>query len=93
MDFEGVQVAYPIHEAITSDDKHSIYRKHAGDVYFHLQDNCLLEANEHTPFDQVIQSGPVAPVLYLSGTITSFPEGKLQATDIKSLIINGSTTH
>ena len=91
MDFEGVQVAYPIHEAITSDHKHSIYRKHAGDVYFQLQDNWLLEANENTPFDQVIQSEPVAPVLYWSGTITSFPEGKLQATDIKSLIINGST--
>lgn len=91
MDFEGVQVAYPIHEAITSDDKYSIYRKHAGDVYFHLQDNWLLEANENTPFDQVIQSEPVAPVLYWSGTITSFPEGKLHATDIKSLIINGST--
>lgn len=90
MDFEGVQVAYPIHEAITSDDKHSIYRKHAGDVYFQLQDNWLLETNENMPFDQVIQSEPVAPVLYWSGTRTTFPEGKLQATDIKSLIINGS---
>jgi hypothetical protein len=87
MDFEGVQVAYPIHEAITSDDKHSIYRKHAGDVYFQLQDNWLLETNEHTHFDQVVQAHPTAPLLYWSGTMTTFPEGKLQATDIKSLII------
>ena len=87
MDFEGVQVAYPIHEAITSDNKHSIYRKHAGDVYFQLQDNWLLETNEHTHFDQVVQAHPTAPLLYWSGTMTTFPEGKLQATDIKALII------
>lgn len=87
MDFEGVQVAYPIHEAITADDKHSIYRKHAGDVYFRLQDNWLLETNEHTPYDAVIQSAPTAPLLYWSGTITSFPSEDIQATDIKSLII------
>lgn len=88
MDFEGVQVAYPIHEAIISDEKSSIYRKHAGDVYFQLQDNWLLKTNEQTTFDLVVQPQPSAPVLYWSGTITSFPEGKLQATDIKSLLIN-----
>ena len=88
MDFEGVQVAYPIHEAITSDDKASIYRKHAGDVYFRLQDNWLIQANDHTTFDHVVQSQPTAPLLYWSGTMTTFPEGPLQATDIKSLIIN-----
>jgi hypothetical protein len=88
MDFEGVQVAYPIHEAITSDQKASIYRKHAGDVYFQLQDNWLLHSNEQQAYDYVVQSNPTAPVLYWSGTMTTFPEGQLQATDIKSLIIN-----
>ena len=87
MDFEGVQVAYPIHEAITSDDKQSIFRKHAGDVYFRLQNNWLIDFQEGKPFDHVIQSCPTAPLLYWSGTMTTFPEGKLQATDIKSLII------
>ena len=87
MDFEGVRLAYPIHEAITSDEKYSIYRKHAGDVYFRLQDNWLLDNTDGHPFDLVIQSHPTAPVLYWSGTITSFPDSKLQATDIKSLII------
>lgn len=87
MDFEGVQVAYPIHEAITSEDKASIYRKHAGDVYFRLQDNWLLDCNENQPYDQVVQAHPSVPLLYWSGTMTSFPEGKLQATDIKSLIM------
>ena len=91
MDFEGVQVAYPIHEAITSDDKASIYRKHAGDVYFRMQDNWLLQTNDHATFDHVVQSHPTAPLLYWSGTMTTFPEEQLQATDIKSLIINGST--
>lgn len=88
MDFEGVQVAYPIHEAITSDDKHSIYRRHAGDVYFRLQDNWLLDTKDGEPFDAVIQTDPTVPVLYWSGTISSFPEGELKATDIKRLILN-----
>ena len=87
MDFEGVQVAYPIHEAITSDDKHSIYRKHAGDVYFRLQDNWLMDTNEQQSFDQVIQSQPAVPILYWSGMMSTFPEGNLQATDIKQLIL------
>ena len=88
MDFEGVQVAYPIHEAITSEDKQSIYRKHAGDVYFRLQDNWLLDTKEGHTFDAVIQSDPSVPVLYWSGRMSAFPEGILQATDIKRLILN-----
>jgi hypothetical protein len=88
MDFEGVQLAYPIHEAIIADDKHSIYRKHAGDVYFRLQDNWLIKSNENDIFDQVVQSSPAAPVLFWSGSMTTFPEGELLATDIKTLLIN-----
>lgn len=88
MDFEGVQVAYPIHEAITSEDKSSIYRKHAGDVYFRLQDNWLLDNTENSSFDHVVQTQPFVPLLYWSGSMRSFPDGKLQATDIKQLIIN-----
>ena len=87
MDFEGVQVAFPIHEAITSDDRTSIYRKHAGDVYFQLQDNWLLDSDERTTYDRVIQSCPTAPLLLWSGTLRTFPEGDLHATDVKSLIM------
>ena len=87
MDFEGVQVAYPIHEAILSEDKNSIYRKHAGDVYFRLQDNWLLENSEEQAYDHVVQPQPEIPLLYWSGAMTSFPEGTLQATDIKKLIL------
>lgn len=88
MDFEGVQLAYPIHEAIHSDDKQSIYRKHAGDVYFRLQDNWIMQANDNSTFDHVIQPTPTAPLLYWSGNTISFPNKKIQATDIKSLLIN-----
>lgn len=88
MDFEGIQVAYPIHEAITSDDKSSIYRKHAGDVYFRLQDNWLLNINDQTTYDHVIQSEPAVPVLYWSSSMANFPTNQLDATDIKSLILN-----
>ena len=51
-------------------------------------DNWLIDNKEDQPFDQVIQSKPTIPVLYWSGTMTSFPEGKLAATDIKELIMN-----
>lgn len=87
MDFEGVQVAYPIHEAIISDERPTIFRKYAGDVYFRLQDNWLMDTQENHSFDQVVQSQPTVPLLYWSGAMTTFPEGNLQATDIKSLII------
>ena len=87
MDFEGVQVAFPIHEAVTSDDRTSIYRKHAGDVYFQLQDNWLLYTDDSTPYDRVIQPRPAAPLLLWSGTLRTFPEGELHATDVKSLIM------
>ena len=88
MDFEGVHVAYPIHEAITSDSRHSIYRKHAGDVYFQLQENWILDSDEHTTYDHVIQNKPIVPLMLWSGSMRTFPEKELQATDIKSLIIN-----
>lgn len=87
MDFEGVQVAYPIHEAILSEDRKSIVRKQAGDVYFRLQDNWLLNTDEHTTYDHVVQTMPTAPLLLWSGTLRTFPEGTLHATDVKSLII------
>ena len=88
MDFEGVHVAYPIHEAITSDSRQSIYRKHAGDVYFQLQENWVLDASENTIYDKVLQSNPAAPLLFWSGTLRAFPDSELQATDIKKLIFN-----
>jgi hypothetical protein len=92
MEFEGVQVAYPIHEAITIDDRTSIYRKHAGDVYFSVHDNWQITVNEQTIFDHVVQSQPTIPVFYWSDSKEDNPfSGPLQATDIKSLIINGST--
>ncbi len=87
MDFEGVQVAYPIHEAILSEDRESIVRKQAGDVYFRLQDNWLLNTDEHTTYDHVVQATPAAPLLLWSGTLRTFPEGTLHATDVKSLIM------
>ena len=88
MDFEGVQVAYPIHEAIRSEYSHSVYRKQAGDVFFQLQDHWVLDTNENTQYDHVIQSAPTAPLLLWSATLRTFPEKELDATDVKSLIIN-----
>ena len=88
MDFEGVQVAYPIHEAIQSEYKQSIYRRHAGDVFFQLQDHWILDTNDKMQYDFVIEQSPSAPLMLWSATLRTFPEKELDATDIKSLIIN-----
>lgn len=86
MEFEGIQVAYPIHEAMISAERVSVYRKHSGDVYFRLLENWLLDTNEEQGFDSVIQARPVVPVLYWSHAATTFPTEKMEATAIKSLI-------
>jgi hypothetical protein len=86
MEFEGVQVAYPIHEAMISPDRVSVYRKHSGDVYFRLLENWLLDTNEEEHFDYVIQARPIVPVLLWSNWITTFPEKQIDATALKALI-------
>ena len=87
MDFEGVQLAFPIHEAIYSEQYSSIYQKHAGDVYFQLHDHWLLYNNDQSPYDNVVLSNPTSPLLLWSGTLRTFPEKELNATDVKSLIL------
>jgi hypothetical protein len=87
MEFEGIQIAYPIHEAVISEDKESVFRKHAGDVYFRLQDNWILDSDEENTFDYVIQSEPIIPVLFWSQNAHLLPENKkIDATEVKSLI-------
>ena len=86
MEFEGVQVAYPIHEAIISDDNVSVFHKYAGDVYFKLLNNWILATNEVEIFDNVIQTNPVIPVLFWTNQMTYFPEQQMDVTEIKSLI-------
>lgn len=88
MDFEGVHAAYPIHEAIITESAPSIYRKNAGDVYYQLQEHWQLNNNAYQTYDNVIQTNPAIPLFFWSGTSTIFPDGKMQATDIKSFIIN-----
>jgi len=87
MEFEGIQIAYPIHEAVISEDRASVFRKHAGDVYFRLQDNWILDSDEENTFDHVIQSEPIIPVLFWSQNAHLLPENKkIDATEVKSLI-------
>lgn len=88
MDFEGVQVAYPIHEAILSEYSPSIYRRLAGDVFFQLQEHWTLDSNESKDYDTVIQPAPTAPLMLWSATLRTFPTQEIDATDIKSLLIN-----
>ena len=88
MDFEGVQVAYPIHEAIRSEYATSIHRKQAGDVFFLLQDHWIMDTNEQTRYDHVIEQNPTAPLMLWSPNMRTFPSAQINATDVKSLIIN-----
>ena len=87
MDFEGVQVALPAHEALLyAPISSSLNKRHAGDVVFMLQPGWQLMQNERQAIDQVIDEEPQAPLLYLSGALKPMPSGQLDATDIAELL-------
>lgn len=87
MDFEGVQVALPAHEALLyAPISSSLNKRHAGDVVFMLQPGWQLMQNERQAIDHVIDEEPQAPLLYLSGALKPMPSGQLDATDIAELL-------
>ena len=87
MDFEGVQLAMPGHEAMQHPQIGStLCKRHTGDVVFLLQPGWQLMRDENHIADRVIDDKPVSPLLYWSGTIRPMPEGKLDATDVADLI-------
>lgn len=87
MDFEGVQLAMPGHEAMFHPQIGStLCKRHTGDVVFLLQPGWQLIQDDKHVTDHVIDDNPVSPLLYWSGTIRPMPEGKLDATDVADLI-------
>lgn len=87
MDFEGVQIAMPGHEAMQHPVLNStLCKRHTGDVVFLLQPGWQLMQNDKNAVDQVIDDKPASPVLFWSGAMRAMPQEKLTATDIADLI-------
>ena len=87
MDFEGVQIALPGHEAMQyAPLAPTLNKRHTGDVVFMLQPGWQLMQGEKQIVDRVIDDNPASPLLFWSGTIRPMPQGKITATDIADLI-------
>ena len=87
MDFEGIQIAMPGHEAIQYPLlSTTLNKKHAGDVVFLLQPGWQLMQDERNSIDYVIDDNPSSPLLFWTGTLRPMPQGKLTAVDVADLI-------
>jgi len=87
MDFEGIQIAMPGHEAMQYPLLGStLCKKHTGDVVFMLQPGWQLMQGEKQVVDHVIDDKPLSPLLLWSGSIRPMPQGQLDATDVADLI-------
>lgn len=87
LDFEGVQMAMPGHEALMQPQlASSLCKRHTGDVVFTLQPGWQLMQDERQTIDLVVDEQPTVPLLFWSGTLRPMPQGKLTATDVADLI-------
>ena len=87
MDFEGVQIAMPGHEAMTYPALgSSLCKRHTGDVVYLLQPGWRMMQDEKKTVDHVIDDNPASPLLLWSGAIRPMPQGNLDATGVAELI-------
>lgn len=87
MDFEGVQIAMPGHEAVRYPMLNTtLCKRHTGDVIFLLQPGWQLMQDEKHTIDKVIDDNPVSPLLFWSGTIRPMPQDQIDATGVADLI-------
>ena len=87
MEFEGIQIALPGHEAMLYPLLNTtLNKKHCGDVIFLLQPGWQLMQDERNTIDQVIDDNPVSPLLLWSGTIRPMPQDQINATGVADLI-------
>lgn len=87
MDFEGVQIAMPAHEAMLYPPlATTLSKRHTGDVVFMLQPGYQLWLNDNELVDHVIDQQPQAPLLFWSGALKPMPEGRIEATDLSKLL-------
>ena len=87
MDFEGIQIAMPGHEAMLHPLLGStLCKRHTGDVVFVLQPGWQLMQDERHAIDRVIDDKPKVPLMLWSGTLRPMPQNQLTATDVAELI-------
>lgn len=86
MEFEGIALAFPSHEALLHPDYQPQLNKYGlGDVVFSVLPGWQLTLYEQ-PLDRVIDIQPTAPLLYWSNSFIEMPTHPLSATDICNLI-------
>ena len=87
MDFEGVQIAMPNHEAVRYPMlQTTLCKRHTGDVVFLLQPGWRLMQDDNKELDRVIDENPESPLLFWTGTLRPMPQNQLTATDVAELI-------
>lgn len=87
LEFEGVRMAYPRHEAFVAPQlSGALNKRSVGDVVFTLEEGWQLKANDRTVLDYVVDANARIPVMLWSGTLRSFPEQIKDATEVRKLI-------
>lgn len=87
MDFEGVQMALPALDAMQHPMmQRSINKQSMGDVVFMLEPLWEL-TNANETIDAVLEDKTESPLMIWSGAIRSWPTEKVDATDVKKLIL------
>lgn len=89
MEFEGVSRALPATDVFMTRDAESFHKRFIGDVVFFLQPFTRLthtgKKGEET-VDNILDSHPVSPLLFWSGSHFSFPQGKIDATEVVNML-------
>lgn len=84
MDFEGVQAAYPRHEALqVAELTRGLAKDYIGDVVVSLQPSWRMMADEQTETDHVIDSRPDCPLYCLGGELPA----AMAATDLVRIVL------
>lgn len=94
LEFEGTQAAYPISDVplLTAGEQEkrlqqSVNKLQSGDVVFLLQPLWVAGESEDKTQDRVVETSPKVPLYIWTKERLGAPEKKLQATEIKQLIL------
>ena len=93
LEFEGTKTAFPITSVPLIPNggeeeklRMSLNKHTAGDVVFTLEPLWMFGEDENKRLDKIAEADPTAPLLLWTTEITSMPERKLSATEVKNLI-------
>lgn len=89
IEFEGVSLAMPATDVFLTDRAGSFQKRFTGDVLFFLQPFTVLthtSSKGEETVDKVWDAHPESPLLFWSGSRLSFPEGKIDATQVIDIL-------